>query len=280
MRILLTGAGGQLGHALQLVLKDHDLAALSHQQLDICQLTAVREAVQAYHPDLVLNAAAYNSVDGAETDPGVAYRGNAVGPRNLAMVTAAQRIALLHVSSDYVFDGASRRPYHEFDRPNPLSVYGASKLAGEEAVRMLNPRHYIARTAWLYHAVGTNFLRTMCGLRNQSEVHVVSDQYGSPTYAPHLAIAITQLMTTDAYGTYHLAGQGGTSWFELTGTLYRSLGIQTFVRPVATADFPRLAKRPQYSVLNTLQEPQILLPPWEEGLAAFVQQIQGERELH
>jgi dTDP-4-dehydrorhamnose reductase len=109
---------------------------------------------------------------------------------------------------------------------------------------------------------------------NQPEVRVVSDQYGSPTYAPHLAVALTQLMTHEAYGTYHLAGQGGTSWFELTCTLYRSLGVQTLVRPVATADFPRPAKRPPYSILTTLQEPRILLPPWEEGLALFVRQVQ------
>lgn len=274
MRILLTGAGGQLGQALQEIPTAHEWIACDHSRLDITQLAAVRETVQATRPDLVLNAAAYNQVDGAESGPDAAYRGNALGPRNLAVVTAAHSIPLLHVSTDYVFDGAGTRPYHEFDRPNPRSVYGDSKLAGEQAVRDLNPRHYVVRTAWLYHTVGRNFPLTMCKLAaTQSEVRVVNDQCGSPTYVPHLATALLQLIATDAYGTYHFAGQGGTSWFDLTCALYRHLGIQTMVTPVLTAEFPRPAERPRYSVLTTLQEPRILLPPWEEGLAAFAQAI-------
>jgi len=274
MRILLTGASGQLGQALQMVLTDHDLVALDRQRLDITQLEAVRAAVQTSQPDLVLNAAAFNNVDGAESDPDAAYRGNALGPRNLAVVTAACRIPLLYVSTDYVFAGTSKRPYHEFDCPRPRSVYGASKLAGEEVVRALNPFHYVIRAAWLYHTTGRNFPKTMCSLADQLEVRVVSDQYGSPTYAPHLAAAIARLIPTGAYGTYHFAGQGGTSWFELTRRLYRLLGLQTPVRPVATAEFPRPAERPRYSVLTTLQDPQILLPPWEEGLTEFARGIQ------
>ncbi|MBI3303579.1 MAG: dTDP-4-dehydrorhamnose reductase [Deltaproteobacteria bacterium] len=275
MKILLTGASGQLGHALQMALADHHLIALDRPSLDITQLPAVRATLQAHRPDLVLNAAAYNNVDGAESDPDAAYRGNALGPRNLAVVTAAHQIPLLHMSTDYVFDGTSKRPYHEFDRPNPRSVYGASKLAGEEAVRALNSRHYLVRTAWLYHTVGRNFPKTMRALANQPEVRVVSDQWGSPTYAPHLAAAIARLIATEAYGTYHLAGQGGTSWYELTRALYRTLGVRTAVRPVASSEFPRPAERPRYSVLMTLQDPPLLLPPWEEGLAEFAQALRA-----
>ncbi len=275
MRILLVGANGQLGRALQEALSDSDCVALDHSRLDIARLTAVREAVQAYRPDIVLNAAAYNQVDAAEQDAAAAYRVNALGPRNLAVATAAHHIPVLHVSTDYVFDGTSKRPYHEFDQPNPRSVYGASKLAGEEAVRALNPRHYIVRTAWLYHVWGQNFPKTMCALARQSaEVRVVSDQYGSPTYAPHLAAAIRHLLSTEAYGTYHLAGRGGTSWFEFARVLYANLGIRTVVKPIATVEFPRLAERPRYAVLTTIQDPEILLPPWEEGARAFAQQMQ------
>lgn len=269
MKILLTGAGGQLGQALQEALADRDLVALDHHHLDITSLEAVRHTVGGHHPDIVVNAAAFNNVDGAESEPDAAYRGNALGPRNLAVVTAARGLPLLHVSTDYVFAGTRTRPYHEFDRPHPRSVYGASKLAGEDAVRTLNPRHYVVRTAWLYHTVGRNFPKTMCTLADRSEVRVVSDQFGSPTYAPHLAAALAQLITTGAYGTYHLAGQGGTSWFALTCALYRHLGIRTPVRPVATSEFPRPAERPRYSVLTTLQEPRIVLPPWEDGVAEF-----------
>ena len=274
MKILLTGANGQLGTALQSSLQAHQLVALGHAQLEITSLAAVRDAIAAHRPDVVINAAAFNDVDGAEAHPEEAYAGNALGPRNLAVATAAGGIPLLHVSSDYVFDGRAKRPYTEFDPTNPLSAYGRSKLAGEEAVRALNRRHYIVRTAWLFSTVGRNFAKTMCGLADRPEVRVVSDQYGSPTYAPHLAAALAQLIESGAFGTYHLAGKGGTSWFELTRTLYRHLGITTAVQPVSTAEFPRPAQRPRYSVLTTIQDPAILLPPWEDGAAAFAKAMQ------
>jgi len=271
MKILITGAAGQLGQALQQALGAHELVAVTHRELDITRLAAVRAALTAHAPALVVNAAAYNDVDGAETHPDEAFAGNALGPRNLAVATAARGIPVLHVSSDYVFDGTGRRPYHEFDRPNPRSTYGASKLAGEEAVRALNPRHYLVRTAWLFHVVGRNFAKTMLGLAERPEVRVVSDQYGSPTFVPHLAEALARLVETDAYGTYHCAGQGGASWFELTTALYRAFGITTPVQPVSTADFLRPAERPRYAVLTTLQDPHMLLPPWTDGVAAFAQ---------
>lgn len=272
MRILIVGADGQLGHALQGVATSHELIPLTYAQLDITDLGAVREAVTAYRPAALINCAAYTNVDGAETDPVAAYRVNAVGPRNLAIAASALDLPLVHVSTDYVFDGRAERPYHEYDSPHPLSVYGQSKLAGEEAVATLHPRHYIARTAWLYHTLpseGKNFPRTMLGLAGREEVRVVSDQYGSPTYAPHLAQALLTLLETEAFGTYHLAGRGGTSWFELTRRLYELFSVPTRVVPVATAEFPRPAPRPRYSVMTTIQSPEILLPPWEEGLAAF-----------
>jgi dTDP-4-dehydrorhamnose reductase len=275
VRILVTGAAGQLGTALQASLPAHELVALGHGQIDITRLAAVRDAIDAYRPDLVINAAAFNDVDGAEAHPEDAYAGNALGPRNLAVATAARGIALLHVSTDYVFDGTATRPYTEFDSTNPRSAYGRSKLAGEEAVRALNQRHYIVRSAWLFSTVGRNFAKTMCGLAERPEVRVVSDQYGSPTYVPHLADGLARLIETEAYGTYHIAGKGGTSWFELTRTLYRHLGITTPVHPVSTAEFPRPAERPRYAVLTTVQDPAILLPPWEEGVAAFARAVQS-----
>ena len=277
MKILVTGAGGQLGHALPQALGGHEVQALTHTQLDISQLSAVRSVLERTEPALVINAAAYNNVDGAEGDPVAAYCGNALGPRNLALVTAAHGVPLLHVSTDYVFAGTNTRPYHEFDRTNPQSVYGESKLAGEEAVKAFNPRHYIVRTAWLYHVIGKNFPKTMRTLaRQQAEVQVVNDQRGSPTYVPHLVDALVCLLETKAYGTYHFAGQGETTWYELTRILYRRLNIATLVHPVTTAEFPRPAKRPAYSVLTTIQDPHIVLPPWEEGLQEFAVAIQEQ----
>lgn len=280
MKILLTGANGQLGSALQASLSQHDLSAFTRAQLDITRLDEVRTAIAAAQPDLIINAAAYTNVDGAESDQAGAYKLNAVAARNLAVATAERHLALVHVSTDYVFDGLGSRPYHEYDQTNPLSIYGRSKLVGEAAVQALNPRHYIARTAWLYHdqPAARNFPKTMLAQaieHRRAEVRVVSDQYGSPTYAPHLAAAIGRLIETGAYGVYHLAGSGAASWFELTRRLYELYGVKTGVVPVATSEFPRPAVRPRYSVLTTIQEPEILLPPWEEGLAAFVATLRG-----
>ena len=206
MRVLVTGAGGQLGRALGPALRDHEVTALTRAQLDITDPAAVREAVRAHGPDLVLNAAAYNAVDRAETDREGAFAVNATGPRLLAEAAAGAGAAILHVSTDYVFDGEKGAPYDESDLPNPLSVYGRSKLAGEEAVRASNPRHYVVRTAWVYAASGKNFPLTILGLAEKGPVRVVDDQWGSPTYAPHLAQALAQLIVTGSFGTWHLAG--------------------------------------------------------------------------
>lgn len=269
MKVLLTGASGQLGTALQRELCADEVLACDHARLDISDLTAVRAAIDAAQPDVVINAAAYNQVDGAEAAPDDAFRGNAVGPRNLALATAARGRPLVHVSSDYVFDGRGTRPYHEYDAPGPRSTYGRSKLAGEVAVRELNPRHYVVRTAWVYHTHGQNFAKTMLRLAERGEVRVVSDQYGCPTFAPHLAAAIAELIRTEAFGTYHLAGGGEASWFDLTRELFAALAVAAGVSPVSTAQFPRPAERPRYSVLTTVQEPRITLPPWQEGVAEF-----------
>jgi len=272
MKVFIAGAKGQLGHALQKTLRDHEIIACDQDELDITQLEATRKVLEQVRPQVVINAAGYTNVDQAESEPEMAYRINALGPRNLALATASQKIPLLQISTDYIFDGKTLRPYHEFDRPNPLSVYGGSKLAGEETVRALNPRHFIVRTAWLYHTVGKSFPKTICALADQSEIHVVNDQYGSPTYAPHLAKALGRLMETEAYGTYHVAGSGGTSWFEFARTLYTLCGIPTKIKPVSTAEFPRPAPRPAHAVLTTVQDPPMLLPPWEQGLQEFVRE--------
>jgi len=269
MKVFVAGAYGQLGYALQQSLKLHDVHAYGKDALDISDRVRTEKMVEDVKPDVVINAAAYTGVDQAESDARTAYRMNAVGPQNLALTAEAMGIPLVHISTDYVFDGTQTEPYHEFDQPNPRSTYGKSKLAGEEIVRAIARRHFIIRTAWLYHTVGNNFPKTICTLARQSSVRVVNDQYGSPTYAPHLAIAIDRLLETRAYGTYHLAGSGGTSWFDFTLELFAQLKIQTPVTPVSTKEFPRPAPRPAYAILTTLQDPCILLPPWQQGVAEF-----------
>ena len=278
MRILLTGAAGQLGRQIQALNQSHGIAALTHQDLDIADLAGVREAVRAHKPDLVLNAAAFNDVDRAESDPDAAFVGNSAGPRNLALAAAEAGAAILHVSTDYVFDGRKSTPYHEYDQPAPLSNYAKSKFAGETAVKELNPRHYVVRTAWVYEPKGNNFPKTLYFLAlKHKEVKVVSDVKGSPTSAAHLARAILTLIETGAFGTYHLAGAGeGASWFDLATCFFRELALDTVVRPVPSSEFPRPAPRPRYSVLRTIQTPQILLPPWQEGIAEFARDIKAQ----
>ena len=273
MKVLLAGAGGQLGRALVPELLAHEVVARTHAELDITDATAVGDAVKSQRPALVINAAAYNAVDRAETDQEAAFRVNALGPRLLAEAAAAVGAAILHVSTDYVFDGEKGTPYNELDAPNPQSAYGRSKLAGEEAVRKANPlRHYIVRTAWVYAHGGKNFPLTILDLAKKGPVRVVDDQFGSPTYAPHLARAIARLIETNAFATWHLAGGGeGTSWYGLTCELFRLRGIKTPVTPVKTTEFPRPARRPRRAPLvSARQEPALALPPWPDGLRAFV----------
>ena len=273
MKILIAGASGQLGTCLGDSLKNHELVSLSHTGFDIAQLPQIHEVLTREKPDLVINAAAFNDVDGAESRRYEAYAANSCGPRNLAFETSSLGIPLVHISSDYVFDGRLKRPYNEHDHTNPLSIYAASKLAGERAVESLNPRHYIVRTAWLYWESGKGFLNSMCANATRPELRVADDHFGSPTYVPHLADAIARLVETEAFGTYHLAGSGGASRWEFVTETFRALGITTPVRPASYREFPMPANRPTYSVLTTVQEPRITLPPWQQGVAEFAQHL-------
>ena len=271
MRILLTGAGGQLGRALVpvLVQRGHDVTALTRAALDVALLDRVEAALHASRPDLVINAAAWTDVDGAEADPAGAFRANATGPENLARATTARGASLVHVSTDYVFDGRGDRPLREDDPVAPLSVYGKSKLAGEEAVRAYQPRHHLVRTAWLYANSGRNFPSAMLAIADRPQLRVVDDQHGSPTFAPHLAEAMAALLGSEAWGTWHLAGSGGTTWYGFARALFAAAGVATPLVPVSATEFPRPAPRPAYAVLATGRVPPIVLPPWEKGVAAW-----------
>jgi len=273
VKILLTGADGQLGQALQQSLAGHDLLATTRDSLDITDQQNVQTLVRQFEPDVLINTAAYTQVDAAESDIDRAYLVNETGPLYLSQATSETGAAIVHVSTDYVFDGQSKKTWLESDETRPLSVYGKSKLAGEQVVRNTNPRHFIVRTAWLYHYSGQNFLRTMYGLAGRDEVRVVDDQRGSPTNADDLAEAISRLVKTDSYGTHHLVNSGGASWYELTREFYRQLGIKTPAIPVSTDEFPRPAPRPESSVLMTDQHTGIELPSWQQGLSRLVEQI-------
>jgi dTDP-4-dehydrorhamnose reductase len=270
LKILITGASGQLGSCLSRSFHGDRVVTLAHSEFDITRLGQIQKVLERERPDLVINTAAFNDVDGAESQVVNAYAVNALGPRDLAAETARLRIPIVHVSTDYIFDGTKNQPYHEYDRPNPLSVYGASKLAGEVAVQAQNPQHYIVRTAWLYWEHGKGFLVSMCSnALPRSGVRVAEDQTGSPTYAPHLADAIARLVETGEFGTYHLAGAGGVSRWKLVSELFRLMDISTPVRTASHREFRNKATRPTYSVLTSVKEPRITLPSWEEGLEEF-----------
>jgi dTDP-4-dehydrorhamnose reductase len=275
VKIILTGANGQLGRALQQSLSGHELIPTTSNILNITDQAGVQEFIRRHQPDLVINTAAYTQVDAAESDIEMAYLVNKFGPAFLSRAAAEQGAAILHVSTDYVFDGHSKPSWVESDETAPLSVYGKSKLAGEFAVQETNPRCFIVRTAWLYHYSGQNFLRTMYRLSGRPEVRVVDDQRGSPTNADDLATAIGQLIETEAYGIHHLANQGDASWYELTCEFYRQLGITTPVIPVNTTEFPRPAPRPACSILATERQTGIELPDWQVGVAKLVEQIRS-----
>ncbi len=275
MKVLVAGGGGQLGRSLPAALKGHAVTALSHAELDITNAEAVEKAFRESVPELVINAAAYNQVDKAESEPAAAFAVNAQGPKNLAVAAAKRSIPIVHVSTDYVFDGTKGRPYDENDKPNPLSVYAQSKWQGEEEVRSANPRHFVVRTAWVYHPVGNNFPNAMLSLSKTQEVKVVKDQVSSPTYAPYLATSIAALAQSRDYGTYHLAGSGGASRFEWIQAVFEALGVKAALHPVLLEQFPAAAARPKYTVLASVKTPPVALPPWRQGVREFAKGVKS-----
>jgi len=277
MRILVTGSKGQLGSDLLDVLPPPCTArGLDLPELDITDARSVRDAVETFRPDVVVNCAAYTRVDAAETDPHAAWAVNEEGPRNLAQAAAGCGARLLHVSTDYVFDGVRPRPgvYTERDRPTPASVYGASKLGGEEAVRDALPEHAILRTAWLYGAQGQNFLKTILRLALEDPsrpLRVVDDQYGSPTWSGRLARQIVALLDTGR-GLYHASAEGSCSWYELAGTFLEALEVAHALEPCTTGEYPTAARRPTNSVLENerlKEEGRNVMLPWQDDVRAF-----------
>ncbi|KMN37978.1 dTDP-4-dehydrorhamnose reductase [Chromobacterium sp. LK1] len=284
--ILLTGINGQLGHQLQSALAPlGTVIALSRAELDLGQADSIRQALERHQPDIIVNPAAYTAVDRAESEPEQAHAVNAAAPALLAQWAARRQALLLHYSTDYVFSGAGERPWREDDAAEPRSVYGQSKWAGEQAVRAAAPRHLILRTSWVFGAHGGNFLKTILRLaRERDSLSVVADQIGAPTSTALIAditVALLRAYLRDpagfAYGSYHLAAQGETSWHGYAQLLTAEAVKQgcalrlrpADIAPIATADYPLPAPRPANSRLDCAKLQQtfgLALPRWEDGV--------------
>ena len=281
MKVLVTGAKGMLGAEVCAALShQHQVHGVDLEDFDITEAGAVRAALAARGPEAVVHCAAWTDVDGCEREPERAFRQNAGGTRNVAAACAEIGAQMVYISTDFVFDGEKAEPYTEFDRPYPLSVYGASKLAGEEAVRALVSSHYVVRSAWLYGAHGRNFVATILGAAAESdELRVVADQIGSPTYARDLAQAIADIILSGRVvpGTYHLVNSGVCSWAELGAEALRLAGKPTRVVPIPAGEWPSPTRRPGYSALRSRWlELQGVAPLryWKEALASYIKGLE------
>jgi dTDP-4-dehydrorhamnose reductase len=277
-KLLITGAAGQLGQALtpEAGRQGWEVVATDLPDLDITNPKMVWRELSRLRPEVVINAAAATRVDDLESDPDGALRVNGLGPRNLAVACRRLGLKLIHISTDYVFDGAKLKPYVEWDRTAPLSVYGQSKLLGEEWVRQQCPDHFIVRTAWLYGLPGPNFVTAILArgrsLGPAGELKVVQDQRGTPTSTLALAPQLLELARTEAFGTYHATCQGDTTWYGFACQILKTAGIAVRITPCTSNEFPRPAPRPANSILaNRLLQVAGLdrMPSWQEAFQQF-----------
>lgn len=288
MKLLITGGKGQLGRELCEILQngksrlgalpdellDAKLTAVDVDELDITDLTAVRRFFADCRPDVVINCAAMTNVDGCETQYETAMLVNGIGPQNLAIASAECGAKLLHVSTDYVFRGDGDTPRCEWDAVDPSTVYGKSKLYGEQAVLRHCPKSFVVRTAWLYGQYGNNFVKTMQRLgREKDQITVVSDQRGNPTNANDLAHHLCKLAVTEAYGVYHCTGAGECSWYEFAARIMEESGLSCRVLPVTSEEYPSKTPRPKFSSLRNLMLSVTVgdeMRQWEDALHDFV----------
>lgn len=277
MKILITGANGMLAKAVRNELKDEELILTDVAELDITNIDAVRSFVKENKPQYIINCAAYTAVDKAEEQLELARKVNALGPKNLAIVANEEDATLIHISTDYVFGGAKpvEEDYTEMEEKNPESVYGVTKLEGENSIIDSTFKYYIFRTAWLY-GDGNNFVRTMLKLgKEKDEINVVSDQHGSPTYAVDLASIIHQAIEKEIpYGIYHATNLGYTTWYEFTKRIFEKANISCKVNPVTSEEFASAAKRPKNSKLSKekLLKAGIEVPTYEDALDRYLKE--------
>ncbi len=278
MKVLVTGAKGMLGTDVcsELVRRGINHIATDIADLDLTDFYAIVEYIERSKPTHLINCAAYTAVDAAETNEVLAYRGNALTCLALAIACNSVNVPLLSVSTDFVFDGTKTTAYDEFDAPNPIGVYGKSKLEGEEFIRRNAPKHWIVRTSWLFGVNGKCFPDTIIkAAQARPELKVVADQRGKPTYTVDLAAAMVDLLSNPFYGTYHVSNSGTTDWHEFASEAVRLAKLDTPVLPITTTEYPTPAQRPANSALVSRMRELQRIPPlrcWKEALAEYVQQ--------
>jgi dTDP-4-dehydrorhamnose reductase len=276
MRLLITGANGQLGQALYHALQaaNHDVTGVDRDTVDITDAHALGTVFESANPELVIHCAALTAVDYCAEHPEEALSVNGFGTQTVALACQAHGAAILYVSTNEVFDGTSPRPYREYDSPNPINPYGYSKWVGEQVVRDLVSRHYIVRTSWLFSHGGRNFVQTILRLATQDKpLRVVSNEIGSPTYNNDLVAAILHLIPTGMYGIYHLVNDGRTSRYAFARHVLDLAGHTGVpVEPIALAEYPRASRPPEYAALQNVAGARlgIVLRPWQEAVAAFL----------
>lgn len=278
-KIIVTGCNGQLGRAINHELMGkHDIEFVNTDvaELDITNIDKVMELAREVKPYAIINCAAHTGVDACEDEWDKAYRINAIGPRNLSIAASETGAKMVHISTDYIFDGKADKPYIEFDRPNPQGAYGTTKLAGEKMVKDFADRYFILRTAWLY-GEGKNFVKTMLKLSESNDkVRVVGDQVGSPTSAKELAAAIAHLLFTENYGLFHATCEGSCSWAQFAEEIFRLAGKATRVEAITTEEFGAKAPRPAYSILENYMfklTTDYLFADWHDALTVYMKEF-------
>lgn len=295
MRILITGAKGQLGNELQTiiktgraeiaeiseVIKKSEIISLDVNELDITKLYKVKEKLNELRPNVVINCAAATNVDGCEMNQEFAFKVNALGPRNLAIACNELDAKIVQVSTDYVFSGNEQKPLTEYDLPSPYTVYGKTKFAGENYVREFSSKYFIVRTAWLYGFSGSNFVYTMRKLAKEKDsINVVNDQKGNPTNANDLAYHILKLIETEEYGVYHCTGKGECTWYEFADMIIKLSKEKCIVKPCTSEEYKALAKRPEYSSLDNLMLRCTIgdeMRNWKDAIQTFISRLDIEK---
>ncbi len=286
-KVLVTGSNGQLGSCIRHIAPLHsDIQFLftDFEELNISDALAVNGLFEKQHFDFCINCAAYTAVDKAEVQKKACYEINAEGPKILAEACKTFDSTFIHISTDFVFDGQKTEPYTEQDAPNPLNVYGMSKLKGEEYVKNVLAKYFVVRTSWIYSEYGNNFMKTMLRLgRERNEISVVDDQVGSPTYARDLAQFLVHLIDTDekAYGLYNYSNEGEISWFDFASEIFKLSGINVKLNPIKSEAYPTPATRPKNSTLNkakAMQSFQIEIPFWRDSLRNCFSYINSRQE--